>query len=121
MEPEPERRNVLGVRMAGTIGIAVGIMSVATWWLMYTAGLAPFPPFDLGDLMIRQTPGPIATWTIETLGDRAQPAALGGGLLALQRASGSCLACWSDASRRSTQLADATRPSTDRYRTRPVV
>lgn len=63
-------------------GSAVGVVVIAVWWLLYSADLLTFPPFDLGDLIIRASPGALATWAIETLGSRAQPLALTGGLLA---------------------------------------
>ncbi|MEX2315209.1 MAG: molybdopterin-dependent oxidoreductase [Thermomicrobiales bacterium] len=68
--------------MSAAIGMASGVVVTATWWLLYSGGLLTFPPFDLGDVFIRQSPGSIATWAIETLGARAQPAALAGGVIA---------------------------------------
>jgi len=71
-----------GPWLSVAFGIATGVVVIAGWWLLYSVGLLTFPPFDLGDLFIRQSPGSFATWAIETLGTRAQPAALAGGVLA---------------------------------------
>ncbi len=62
-------------------GMAAGVVVIAGWWLIYSVGLLTFPPFDLGDYLIRRSPGEFATWAIETLGESAQPAALAGGVV----------------------------------------
>lgn len=70
-----------GPWMSAAIGIAAGVVVTAGWRLLYGVEVLTFPPYDLGDLFIRQSPGSVATWAIETLGARAQPAALAGGVL----------------------------------------
>ncbi|HEX5165088.1 MAG TPA: molybdopterin-dependent oxidoreductase [Thermomicrobiales bacterium] len=69
-----------GVMLSALAGLATGAIVLASWWVLYSVNLLTFPPFDLGDWFIRQSPGAFATWAIETLGDAAQSAALAGGV-----------------------------------------
>jgi DMSO/TMAO reductase YedYZ molybdopterin-dependent catalytic subunit len=64
---------VLRRDVAFACGAAAGITLLGIWYAPYGAGLTPFPPFDLVDLIIRRTPGSLATWAIESLEHRAQP------------------------------------------------
>lgn len=43
------------------------IGSAGLWWFGYQVDLAPFPPLDLADLIIRESPGSLATWAIANL------------------------------------------------------
>ncbi|MGH9173380.1 MAG: molybdopterin-dependent oxidoreductase, partial [Vicinamibacterales bacterium] len=70
-----------GVAISAAIGTSVGSIVVGVWSLCYGLGLTPFPPFDLGDLLIRSAPGGFATWAIESLGENAQPLALVAGVV----------------------------------------
>ena len=58
------------------------MMSLGLWWIGYTAGLATFPPFDLADIVIRLSPGEVATWAIANFQFNAQRLALLGGIIA---------------------------------------
>lgn len=57
---------------AALAGAAAGFVAVGLWAMLYGVGLTPFPPFDLGDILIRAAPGDAATWAIETFGRSAQ-------------------------------------------------
>jgi DMSO/TMAO reductase YedYZ molybdopterin-dependent catalytic subunit len=82
MEPRSSVLREIGIWLASLVGIAAGAVVIAAWWVLYSVGLLTFPPFDLGDFVIRRSPGQFATWAIETLGTRAEPAALAGGVVA---------------------------------------
>ncbi len=49
---------IVGCALAGSAGL---------WWFGYIAGFATFPPLDLADLIIRESPGSLATWAISNL------------------------------------------------------
>ncbi|HYI15766.1 MAG TPA: molybdopterin-dependent oxidoreductase [Thermomicrobiales bacterium] len=82
MQVRSSASNEIGLWLSALVGMAAGAVVIAAWWVLYSVGVLTFPPFDLGDYIIRHSPGEFATWAIETLGSRAQRAALTGGLLA---------------------------------------
>lgn len=64
------------------IGACALVMSLGLWWIGYTAGIATFAPFDLADIVIRLSPGEVATWAIANFQFNAQRLALLGGIIA---------------------------------------
>jgi len=52
--------------------VAVAAALAAQWLLHAVNAEAPFVPFEAGEAFIRATPGPLATWAIETLGAQAK-------------------------------------------------
>ncbi|HUG14207.1 MAG TPA: molybdopterin-dependent oxidoreductase [Thermomicrobiales bacterium] len=63
-------------------GAAASFALLGAWFLLYGVRAGPFPPFDLADLIIRHTPGVLATWAIETFEHQAQPALAGATIVA---------------------------------------
>lgn len=53
--------------LAAAISFCALAGTTALWWFGYAAGIAPFPPLDLADLIIRESPGSLATWAISNL------------------------------------------------------
>lgn len=60
--------------LSSLAGAAAGAMLLGIWYLLYGLRIAPFPPLDFADLLIRLAPGAFATWSIENFEHRAQPA-----------------------------------------------
>lgn len=56
-------------------------------WFGYMVGIAPFPPLDLADLLIRLSPGELAAWAITNLQFMARTLAQVAGLAALPLAA----------------------------------
>jgi DMSO/TMAO reductase YedYZ molybdopterin-dependent catalytic subunit len=83
MQAQPTTAHTIGLLLSSLAGLATGAIVLAVWWVLYSVNLLTFPPFDLGDWFIRQSPGALATRAIETLADDAQPAALAGGVVVM--------------------------------------
>jgi DMSO/TMAO reductase YedYZ molybdopterin-dependent catalytic subunit len=77
---ESERHPVPSA-IAFLVGAACGGIVVGLWALLYQVRLTTFPPFDLADLIIRYSPGDLATWAIETFGHNAQRLLLASGVV----------------------------------------
>jgi DMSO/TMAO reductase YedYZ molybdopterin-dependent catalytic subunit len=92
MSPSPSRAT------AGLVSLSAGAGLLGVWYLLYSARLTPFPPYDVVDLVIRHTPGAVATWAIESLEHRAQRVLQAGSILAV-------VAAWGLAGSMATRVA----------------
>ena len=76
-----QRRLPTGSTAVAFTAAAAGILVAGLWAGLAQLGLATYPPFDLADLLIRASPGGLATWAIETFGHTAKRLLLAGGVL----------------------------------------
>ena len=77
-DPEQVRNDGLGARagalamapwvMAGLTGLLAGGLVTSLYFPLFELGWMANPAFDFVDLLIRYSPGQLATWSIETLG-----------------------------------------------------
>jgi DMSO/TMAO reductase YedYZ molybdopterin-dependent catalytic subunit len=79
----PENLQDVPVSLALLIGTLALIAVMGVWWIGYAAGVTPFPPFDLADLIIRGTPGDLAVWAIANFQFQARNLVLLGGTVAV--------------------------------------
>jgi DMSO/TMAO reductase YedYZ molybdopterin-dependent catalytic subunit len=71
------------VKILARPGLWAAAAALLAQWLLHMAMRdAPFAPYAIADRIIRESPGPLATWAIEQMGHNAQQA-LGWGCIAV--------------------------------------
>ncbi len=82
-QPQPRWRKLLAAPwvFAGLIGLLASGLVTSLYFPLFELGWMANPAFDFVDLLIRYSPGALATWSIETLGQLGKQLLEASGLL----------------------------------------